>query len=164
MNQRNKISPVSLKVKMMYSEDALFDLVSEFVIVCREKEAEGIENRLIDMLEAYTIAIDPLQDSVDKLIGDMVLVGEDEVRGVMFRSIERMRLYSHAVEVVLSPLIDMFAWESSAFIANTLMLFPLASDPKSKLIKVAQRYSDHEENFVRKNALQALQYLTKTKG
>lgn len=147
----------------MSIDDKWYDLVSDYPLVQSKAEADGLLNRLIDLLEAHHPPVDPLQDAVEKLIADMILVSSDEVRGAMFESIERIRLHNHSVEVVLSPLIAMFECESSVFITNTLLLFPLASDPKEVLREVANSYSEDEDRYVRKNALYALQYLTQNK-
>lgn len=76
----------------------------------------------------------------------------------IFRVLENIFLANSAINVSLDPLIEEME-NNEMLLANTLVLIPFSS--KTAYISLVEKYQNHTDALIRKNATYALRYLKK---
>ena len=113
-------------------------------------------NSLGDILEFHNLTVDDTEYIAETLIECIISNHNNKVRMEMFNVLEKT-FKNLSVDPDVDRLVDCFDHEDDSFIANTLLLFPLKGS--WSYISIAEKYLDHPNTFIARNAAYALKYL-----
>ncbi len=113
---------------------------------------------LNDCVEFKTLTLEEVNYAANFLINNVLYETDKDLTKEIFRVLENIFLTHSSLDVSIEPLLVEME-NNESLLANTLVLIPFTSKPA--YIPLIEKYQNHSNELIRKNAAYALRYLKK---